>query len=48
MNDWIRDLYAHMEWADDLVWNAVRACAPAEGDGRIRTLLVHIHVVQQA
>lgn len=40
------DLYRAMEWSDARVWKAVRASA--RDDARIRELLLHLHVVQQA
>jgi uncharacterized damage-inducible protein DinB len=44
----LRELYQWMEWADGSVWRAVLAAPAAEGDLRIRELLLHIHVVQRA
>lgn len=44
--DLLRALFAHMEWADAKVWEAVPAGDPP--DDRLRHLLVHIHVVQRA
>lgn len=37
-----------MEWADALVWKAVRAIGDGEPDGQLRERLLHIHVVQWA
>jgi uncharacterized damage-inducible protein DinB len=37
-----------MEWADARVWAAVNATAASNADGRIRELLVHTHMTQQA
>jgi uncharacterized damage-inducible protein DinB len=37
-----------MEWADALVWKAVRAVGDGEPDGQLRERLLHIHVVQRA
>ena len=42
----VRDLLHHMEWADARVWSSVPTDAPV--DGRMRQLLLHIHVVQYA
>lgn len=44
----IAQLMTHMAWADALVWRGVLACPPAHGDARVRKLLFHIHVVQNA
>jgi uncharacterized damage-inducible protein DinB len=44
----LRDLYRHMEWADSVVWAAVRATPAAETDPRLKILLQHLHMVQQA
>lgn len=30
--DAVRPLFAHMEWADAMVWRAVRDCAAASDD----------------
>jgi len=43
-----RDLYAHMQWADSVVWRAVLATPAAASDRRIRDLLFHLHMVQRA
>lgn len=42
------ELFAHMEWADALVWNAVRGLPNSEPDNELRDRLLHIHVVQRA
>jgi uncharacterized damage-inducible protein DinB len=42
------DLYDHMAWAEAILWRAVLASEPAREDERVRTLLHHLHVVQQA
>jgi uncharacterized damage-inducible protein DinB len=44
--DALRDLLAHMEWADAAVWATVPADGPP--DEKLRATLVHIHTVQQA
>lgn len=41
------DLFAHMEWADSLVWRAVLD-ANAASDETIREKLHHIHLTQRA
>jgi uncharacterized damage-inducible protein DinB len=43
-----RDLYAHQEWADSVVWEAVMGSEAARGDKRIRDLLAHLHMTQHA
>lgn len=43
-----RDLYAHMEWADAIVWRAVRSNPEAGADKRVRDLLLHLHATQRA
>ena len=40
------DLYRGMEWSDARVWSAARALN--RDDARLRDLLLHLHVVQQA
>jgi uncharacterized damage-inducible protein DinB len=37
-----------MAWADASVWRAVLGHPPAEGDARLRNLLLHLHFVQRA
>ena len=44
----LRELFAHMEWADAQVWKAVRTVGSGEPDGVLRDRLLHIHVVQRA
>jgi len=44
----LRELYAHMQWADALVWRAVLALPAAEHDAPLREKLVHVHMVQRA
>jgi uncharacterized damage-inducible protein DinB len=46
--DALRELLAHMEWADATVWRALLAHPPAGEDRRVRDLLMHLHGVQQA
>lgn len=47
-HDDLRELVAHMEWADALVWSTTLQSGPARADERIRTWLYHIHTVQRA
>lgn len=44
----LRDLYAHMEWADASVWRAVFASETAMTDQKVRELFHHLHLVQHA
>jgi uncharacterized damage-inducible protein DinB len=44
----IRDLFAHMAWADAEVWRAVLAAPPAAADPVVYERLRHIHMVQRA
>lgn len=44
----IMDLFAHMQWADSMVWRAVMAFQPATQDARLQELLYHLHIVQRA
>ena len=44
----LRDLFRHMEWADERVWEAVAQLPAGPADERLRTLLLHIHIVQRA
>lgn len=44
----VRELYAHMEWADATVWKSVESLDLAETDSRLRDLLAHTHMTQQA
>jgi len=44
----LRELFAHMEWADAAVWRAALSHGPAMRDARLRDLLFHIHLVQRA
>jgi uncharacterized damage-inducible protein DinB len=46
--DLFDDLYAHMEWADARVWDAVTASLGTGMDDCLRDRLLHLHVVQQA
>lgn len=44
----VRELYAHMEWADSKVWQAVLTTPQAGSDSRFRDRLFHIHLTQRA
>ncbi len=44
----LQQLARHMEWADSLIWKAVRASEAASADSRTRLWLYHVHVVQRA
>src|SRR5215813_1229212 len=44
----IKELYAHMQWADASVWRAVLASEAACGDPKVRGLFHHLHLVQHA
>lgn len=44
----LKELYAHMEWADASVWRAVLASEAARGDQKLRGLFHHLHLVQHA
>ena len=44
----LRELLAHMRWADAVVWTEVLAVSEAADDTRLRELLHHVHSVQRA
>ena len=44
----LKELYAHMQWADASVWRAVLASETACGDAKVRALFHHLHLVQHA
>jgi uncharacterized damage-inducible protein DinB len=44
----LRELFAHMEWADRTVWAALLAHPPAVSDRRLRDLMLHVHNVQRS
>ena len=44
----LRQLYAHMEWADARIWSEVVTTAAAENDRWLRDKLFHLHDTQQA
>jgi len=48
MLDAVRPLFAHMEWADAMVWRAVTDCAAASDDKVLHDRLYHIHATQHA
>jgi uncharacterized damage-inducible protein DinB len=48
MLDVVRPLFAHMEWADAMVWRAVTDCAAASDDKTLHDRLYHIHATQTA
>ena len=45
--DLFRDLYAHMEWADALIWNTAFETEKALDDDDLRTRLFHVHMTQR-
>ncbi len=44
----LRQLYAHMEWADASVWSEALKVDRASDDQRLRDKLHHLHETQQA
>lgn len=44
----VRDLFAHMEWADSAVWRTVRASPGAAGASSVTDVLLHYSVTQRA
>ena len=44
----LRDLYAHMAWADGTVWNAVLSSSGVAEDESLQDTLVHLHLAQRA
>ena len=44
----LKELYAHMQWADAFVWRAVLGSETARGDQKLRELFHHLHLVQHA
>jgi uncharacterized damage-inducible protein DinB len=48
MLDAVHPLFAHMEWADAMVWRAVNDCAAASDDKLLHERLYHIHATQTA
>jgi uncharacterized damage-inducible protein DinB len=43
----LRDLFRHMRWADAEVWHGVLRMGDAANDEPLRSLLLHLHTVQQ-
>ena len=43
-----KDLFKHMYWADAAAWRAIFATPQTEDDARLRELLYHIHLTQNA
>ena len=48
MNEYLKELYGHQEWADAEHWRAFQAHPGALEDKAIRDRLLHIHLVQHA
>ena len=48
MKSELKDLFQHMRWADEVVWEVVLNSEAATNDEKIRKLLYHIHIVQRA
>lgn len=46
--EFLRALYAHMEWADALVWQTALTHAEVGADDYVVESLVHLHMVQHA
>jgi uncharacterized damage-inducible protein DinB len=44
----LKELYAHMQWADASVWRPVLAADAACADAKLRGLFHHLHLVQYA
>ena len=44
----LRELYAHMEWADARVWSEVLKSPGTHDDSQLRDKLFHLHDTQQA
>ena len=44
----LRELYAHMEWADAKVWSVALKTEGASSDGLVRDKLFHVHQTQRA
>lgn len=45
--DTIKDIFAHMHWADESVWRSTLSCQDCIEDSRLRESLYHIHIVQR-
>jgi uncharacterized damage-inducible protein DinB len=48
MQPYLKELYAHQEWADAEHWRAFEACPSSLSDHSLCERLVHIHQVQYA
>ena len=44
----VRELYAHMEWADSRIWQAALASPVTEADRRLCDTLYHLHMTQRS
>lgn len=44
----LSDLFMHMQWADETVWQKVLVSQEAVEDRKIKELFFHIHLVQKA
>ena len=42
----LKDLYAHMKWADAQIWKSIEATPGALSDEEVRERLFHIHMTQ--
>jgi uncharacterized damage-inducible protein DinB len=47
-NNFLKELFTHMEWADSEVWKAVLAADNGASDDSILESLLHIHLTQHA
>ncbi len=43
----LKDLYAHMKWADAHIWHAVEATANGHADDQLINTLLHLHLTQR-
>ena len=46
--DHLKELYAHMKWADNRIWAALDATPDAKTDEGLRERMFHIHYTQHA
>jgi uncharacterized damage-inducible protein DinB len=44
----LNELYTHMEWADQTVWDAVLSSSSASADESVFDTLLHVHATQRA
>lgn len=42
----LKDLYAHMKWADTQIWNSIEAILGTSSDDELRERMFHIHMTQ--